>query len=192
MSTTNLFVELIVIGVGAITWLALLVLAVFGYKPVNLEFLASSTFFIPALAFTYLLGIVTDRFADTFFERSWLSKTRRELFPDRTEYHNARTEILLSSPALSDLIEYSRSRMRICRGWSFNAFLSMIALNIFVWTRGISETWGLQLELFGTFAFLALSYACWYAWSRISRTELLKIKEQHSYLQTRSRSSQSS
>ncbi len=46
MSTTSLFVELIVVGVGAAIWLALLTLALFGYEWVQVP--ADKALSIPA------------------------------------------------------------------------------------------------------------------------------------------------
>ena len=60
MSTTSLFVELIVVGVGAAIWLTLLTLALFGYGWVQVpaDKALSIPAAIPILAVVYVLGIV--------------------------------------------------------------------------------------------------------------------------------------
>jgi hypothetical protein len=62
MSTTNLFVELLVIGVGCAGWLTLLAVAALGYASTLVMCLLSTpAAAVPALALIYLLGIVLDR-----------------------------------------------------------------------------------------------------------------------------------
>ena len=69
MSTTNLFVELIVIGIGAAIWVVLAALAVFGYSWVPLDQVFSTFAAAPFLGVVYVLGIILDRVADAVFER---------------------------------------------------------------------------------------------------------------------------
>ncbi|NJN21306.1 MAG: hypothetical protein HC812_09070 [Leptolyngbya sp. RL_3_1] len=70
MSTTDLFVELLIIGVGAAIGLFLLVLTVFGYGWLAWDGLLSLPALLPILAIVYVLGIVVDRFSDRLFEKS--------------------------------------------------------------------------------------------------------------------------
>jgi hypothetical protein len=65
MSTTTLFVELVVVGVGALAWVCLLLMAGLGHEWVPVDKLFSPSATVPVLALVYLLGIVTDRVADT-------------------------------------------------------------------------------------------------------------------------------
>src|SRR5215210_8108672 len=132
MGTTNLFVELVVIGVGAMAWLCLLILTVFGWTWIPLEKLFSTTALLPLVSLIYLLGIVSDRIADSIFERFWVERLQLTRFANTNEYHVARRQILTGSERLSDLLEYGRSRMRICRGWTLNSVLIAIALNLLV------------------------------------------------------------
>jgi len=68
MSTTNIFAELIVIGLGAFASLLLLIAAMLEVSRGVVAFLITSPVAaIPALAFVYLLGIVTDRISDWLF-----------------------------------------------------------------------------------------------------------------------------
>jgi len=54
MSTTNLFVELVVIGVGAMLWLILLTLALFGFQWFQIKVEILVALIIPLLSFIYL------------------------------------------------------------------------------------------------------------------------------------------
>jgi len=83
MNTTNLFVELIVIGVGAFIWLILLVLSVFGYAWIPIEHMLAPAVTIPMLAVIYVLGIISDRIADTVFDAIWSDDLLGSYFKDR-------------------------------------------------------------------------------------------------------------
>lgn len=71
MSTTDLFVELMVIGIGASIWLILFIFSIFGYEWVPVDRVASLFALIPVAAVVYVLGIIVDRIADTIFEKLW-------------------------------------------------------------------------------------------------------------------------
>ncbi|HVF86841.1 MAG TPA: hypothetical protein VM866_04595 [Pyrinomonadaceae bacterium] len=182
MSTTNLFVELIVIGVGALAWVVLLVLSVAGWQWVPIEKVFSTGALVPLLSIVYVLGIVSDRIADSVFESLWNDKLRRKRFPDVDDYHAARRHILTRSERLSDLLEYGRSRLRICRGWTLNSMLIATSLNVFLWTRLPDSSLTPSLSLFGTIAFLTFAAASWYTWRKLTATEYRKVQEQAAYL----------
>ena len=64
MTTTTLFVELVVIGLHSILWIGLLVLTFAGYQNPAWEKLLTLNLAVPALGVTYVLGIVIDRLCD--------------------------------------------------------------------------------------------------------------------------------
>jgi hypothetical protein len=185
MNTTNLFVELVVIGVGVFIWLALLVFAFFGvsWMQVNNSLLISSA--LPALAFIYVLGIVWDRFCDTVFDRFWGKAIRDQSFDNVGEYYNDRRNIMLNSQPLSDLLEYGRSRLRICRGWAINAIMTGLCFNLFVWRQLGEHARALELAFFGGLGCALLAIGCWLAWRNLTRVEYRKIKDQSVYLSMR-------
>jgi len=182
MSTTNLFVELIVIGVGAVTWLLLFVFSLFGYAWVPTEYVLSAIAAIPALAVVYVLGIISDRLADALFGLIWSDDLINPYFKDRKEYYNARRIILTRSERLSDLLEYGRSRLRICRGWAFNSILISIGLNFFIWTNFSGSSFTLTVSVFGTIFLLLIALGAWFAWRNLTQNEYRKIKEQAAFI----------
>ena len=181
MGTTNLFVELVVIGVGAMTWLCLLVVAVFGWKWIPIDKVFSTVALVPLLSLIYLLGIISDRIADSIFERLWVTRLRQRCFESTKEYHLARRQILTGSERLSDLLEYGRSRMRICRGWTLNSILIAITLNLCVWIQ-LQPSHARSLSIFGTIASLSFAVGAWDTWRKLSVTEYRKVKEQAAFL----------
>jgi len=178
MSTTNLFVELMVIGVGAFIWLAMFTFSVFGYSWVPIDRLLSPSAAVPILAVIYVLGIISDRIADEVFQWVWSDDLRGSYFQDRREYYNARRLILTRSERLSDLLEYGRSRLRICRGWAFNSILIAISLNTFLWTNLNDEPSIWSFSIFGSVSLLVFALAAWFAWKKLVQNEYRKIKEQ--------------
>ena len=182
MNTTNLFVELIVIGIGAFIWIALLIFAVFGYAWVPIDKVFSSTLTIPFLTAIYVLGIISDRIADVIFEWLWSDDLRETYFSNRLDYYNARRVILLHSERLSDLMEYGRSRLRICRGWAFHLVLIAPSLNIFLLSQELQKGMMLKLAVLGTIFSLVLAFGAWFSWKRLALSEYRKAKEQSEFL----------
>lgn len=182
MNTTNLFVELIVIGIGALTWTLLVLLTALGFDWLPIDRAFSIEALVPVLSIVYVLGIITDRVADAIFDRWWSDDLRSEHFGERQEYYRARRQILTSSERLSDLLEYGRSRLRIARGWTLNAILIAMGLNLFVWTRLRQSQMAARLSVVGTLFLLTLAAGAWYAWQSISLAEYRKIKEQSEHV----------
>ena len=106
MSTTDLFVELIVIGIGAALWLSLLVFTVFGTNWVSAEAMSSLLALIPLAATVYVLGIVVDRIADIVFNWLWDQRMRRKVYDDEETYFDDRRLIYTHSERMADLLEY--------------------------------------------------------------------------------------
>lgn len=182
MSTTNLFVELIVIGVGASIWLILFTFSMFGYAWVPIDRLLSSSAAVSILAVIYVLGIISDRIADAVFEWVWSDDLRGSYFQDRREYYDARRLILTRSERLSDLLEYGRSRLRICRGWAFNSILVAVSLNTFLWMYLSDKSFAWSISIFGSISLLVFALAAWFAWRKLAQNEYRKIKEQAEFI----------
>lgn len=176
MNTTSLFVELLIIGVAAFIWAALLILTLFGYEWIQEDRLFSMLTILPGITIIYVLGIVTDRAADAFFE-TWFQGEERDM-----EYYKSRQIVFTRSDRLSDILEYGRSRLRICRGWAFNSVFIFITLNSFVWIRLQADTPRNAISLFGSVAIILLAYACWLAWKKLDRAEFQRSKANAEFL----------
>src|SRR3569623_682939 len=174
MSTTNLCVELVVIGVGAATWLLLSILAIFGWKWLPASEVLGAASLIPTLSLIYLLGILTDRLADLIFERLWVKELRKHHFVDAAAYHRARMLILTESERLAELLEYGRSRLRICRGWAMNAVLIAVALNWFVWAKLDGVAGQGMMSAVGSVVFVGIAGLAYFSWQSLADTEYRK------------------
>ncbi len=180
MTTTNLLVELVVIGTGAAFWVMFAVLSVFGYRWIVFDRfvdLLSAPMLIPALSVVYILGIVVDRLADGLFHR-WDEAVRRSVFETPQEYQKAKAQLYIKSDALTELFEYSRSRIRVCRGWTINAVLIACFLNLFVWLRLPPSEVRLKLSLFGTVSMVFVLAGTLSTWYGLVRNEYRRVPEQ--------------
>jgi hypothetical protein len=182
MSTTNLFVELLVTGFGALIWMSLTVISFFGWEWIPLSTVLSAEGIAPIFAITYLLGIVTDRVSDVLFEHFFTRSLREKHFPNSHDYHEARLTVITKSDRLAALHEYARSRLRICRGWTLNFCFIAISTNVFIWSQRQSLTSPLLLSVFITLFCVFLTVGCWFTWSRLTATEYIRLKDQCKFL----------
>jgi hypothetical protein len=182
MKTTDLFVELVVIGIGAASWLTLLVLTIFGWQWIDLTSMVAAVSAIPALSLIYVLGIVFDRIADTIFERIWGKNLRSEFFESTAEYYESRRVILTRAERLSLLLEYGRSRLRICRGWAVNSIFLLIASQLFIWVRLSQSDMILSIAAWTAAFFVLMTVATHFAWRKLTLAEYRKVHEQAGFL----------
>lgn len=182
MNTTSLFVELIVIGIGAGFWIALLVFAIFGYSWIPDNNMFSLISAIPFLATVYVLGIVSDRLIDKFFDKLWGTDLRVQYFEGPIEYFKARRIVITSSDRMADIIEYSRSRLRICRGWAVHSILIAVAIPVFAYAQFTDEM-ALKISIAGCTIFCILAVSSFIAWKYLTKMQYLKIKEQAEFLE---------
>jgi hypothetical protein len=74
---------------------------------------------------------------------------------------------------MAALLEYGRSRMRICRGWALNSLVAVIPVNL-LFSR--QERPYLRGWIFLNVALLLLAFLCWYCWRRLADTEYRKLR----------------
>lgn len=181
MSTTTLFAELLVTGIGALIWMVLVVLCF--VKGGELSPLAKPSWVaVPLVAIAYVLGIVTDRLADKV--SNWFGEDRvlNDCFPDRSAYFHAHSEIFAHSPGLAAILQYSRSRLRICRGWAFNCPLIALASLAYIYAHRDTIESDYLVAVGVTAALGVVTLTLWYSWRRIARSEFMKVKMQADYL----------
>ena len=141
MSTTLLFVELLIAGIQVLVWSLILILTIFGYEWVlslpmqnwrDWQLLVSAVL----LAFVYVFGILFDRLADLIFSK-WERPLAYKIFPEKAPETFAviRFQIAKENDYLSNQLEYTRSRMRIARASALNFAITTILAVLFVKTR---------------------------------------------------------
>jgi 8-oxo-dGTP pyrophosphatase MutT (NUDIX family) len=160
LPTTAAVLEILIVGVEALAWVALLVLA-----------LTPSTFHIGALAasesltvavfglFAYALGVVADRVADTAYkavrDREPIDQVlvkARIAKPPASRLLPPNSIMRLRAMSLEDgrakFLEYQRSRIRIARATAFNLAVALIAVPWYLRARhvvGVSAVIGIEM-----------------------------------------------
>ncbi|QIK04709.1 hypothetical protein G7Z12_37720 [Streptomyces sp. ID38640] len=171
-----MFIEVLVVGIGFLTGLAVLAAAIAGSETASrMAHAADSTAAAgAALAGAYALGILLDRTADTV-----LSPVRRRLrnasFASDSAYAQARLS-LAAQPALAARADYARSRMRICRGWLLNSALLTTATDLAL-LRYHTDQHALLIGLTTSFGLL-ITLGFYLAWRAITATSYRKLAEQ--------------
>jgi hypothetical protein len=171
-----MFVEVLVVGIGFVTGLALLAAAAAGPETTTraAPVVGSTPVAGAALAAAYALGILIDRAADKA-----LAPVRRRLrqasFPTDSAYAQARLT-LVEQPTLVVLADYARSRMRICRGWILNTALLTLAGDLALMRYHVEHR-PLLLTL-TTALGLALTAGFYLSWHTITATGYRKLAQQ--------------
>lgn len=184
MKTTDLFVELVVIGVGVAAWLTFIILGIFGWEWIKLNNTIVLITAVPALSVVYVLGIIFDRVSDEIFHKCWGDRLRAKVFKTQKEYFDARRIILTRSERLSDLLEYGRSRLRICRGWAVNCILILLSVVFFVWKQLPGGADRIIISISSVVLLALMSFGAWFAWRKLTLNEYRKVKEQAGFLKS--------
>ncbi|MET8223049.1 hypothetical protein [Streptomyces sp. NPDC005301] len=183
-AATAMFVEVLVIGIGALTAIVLLLIALIG--PTATAKLApvagSSAATGVALAAAYALGILIDRAADTVLT-PYRRRLRTRFFSSSSDYAKARLR-LTDFPVLAARADYARSRMRICRGWLLNSLALIVTADLAMLRYSFDHR---LLTLCTTSGFGVLSaYGFYRAWRALTVTGYRKLAEQTATLPTTS------
>jgi hypothetical protein len=182
MNTTSLFVELIVIGVGAVIWLFLCVFSLVPFPAIDPSNFSTLVSLAPVLSIAYVLGIIVDRISDALFEKVFIQKIHSRYYGSKDEYKNDRRFVYLHGGSLVDLLEYGRSRLRICRGWFLNSILILVMMNLFLNSRIQDFDFRMRLSLLGNTLCLLLIASSYFAWYQLCMNDVRKVKEQSRFL----------
>lgn len=128
MSTTAIFAEILIIGLQATVWIALLVLSFLPKGSINPGALdgweALTTVFVLAAAYT--LGIVVDRIADSAYGRLrkiWDKEEKGKRKKNLPDVSIMRLRVMEKEDGKARFIDYQRSRLRVARATVLNVAL---------------------------------------------------------------------
>ncbi|WP_136100679.1 hypothetical protein [Streptomyces sp. S816] len=176
IAATSMFVEVLVIGIGALAAITGFVSAAAGYSNMQkvAPLLASTPASGAALAFSYALGVAIDRAAD-YLLTSHRRRIRDRHFSSNAAYGLARRAVA-ESPHITAMADYARSRMRVCRGWILNSLLLSLSSILLVSRFPFQDRASLiaivvTLGGLSTFGFYA-------AWMNITGTSYRKLSQQ--------------
>ncbi len=199
MNTTNLFVEVLVIGTGAAVYIILILMAFLGCQPfvdllahikdMNLGEMSLLVSSIPAFSVIYVLGIITDRVADTIFYRLWGKRLKAKHFGstnscseglEKDLLFTSRHTIYTEAEYLAAKLEYGRSRLRVCRGWTLNFVLIGMSMLLFLGMQFPDKV--LKLGAVSTVVFMVLAALTKWTWYQLVETEYVQVKKQAAFL----------
>ena len=126
MKTTELFAEILIIGIGAALWMALLWVSMYPQLEETLLGLSLISI-LPSMAIVYVLGIMTDKLAEIFFKRFFYRKYQGMSEQEVLDWKNRRDEILSNNEYVQTLHLSNQSRKKILRGWTLNFFFQALA-----------------------------------------------------------------
>ncbi|ASB47738.1 hypothetical protein [Alkalitalea saponilacus] len=194
MTTTQIFIELLITGIGGVTWIIAFICAFCGLDLENIIFKDfSSSSLILLAVFAYVLGIMIDRLGYHFFigfEEKKISK----VFPNDNKYPNEKdfgkkrdiiypkpmiTYIISCSSNLEEQIVYNRTRLRLCRSWIINFFFLFFSFLTYYLMMQTTAPYFLYVFHF-SFLFFVLSL---WIWNRLSEDYYKNIKSSFDILQ---------
>ncbi|MFF8313206.1 hypothetical protein [Streptomyces lydicus] len=175
-AATAMFVEVLVIGIGALTAAVLLLVALIGpATTAKLSPIAGSSAATgAALAGAYALGILIDRAADAALTPH-RRRLRTRFFASNAAYAQARLR-LADVPALAARADYARSRMRICRGWTFNTLTLTLTADLAILRYSFAHRPLILCTI--TALGLATTFGFYRSWRALTETSYRKLAEQ--------------
>ena len=178
MTTTNVFAELLIIGIETLGWIALLILSLFGYAWIDFSIFNNLVIAIPLAAAAYVLGIMMDRVSDVLLAGAD-HKIRKNVLGERVaqSFPQLRIYILAKSPFLSTDLDYLRSRLRIMRSSIVNFGLLAITAAAFILSRApVSVNTKFSAAATAFLAGVIFASLSFYAWRASSITYYLRLQ----------------
>lgn len=173
MSTSALFVELLIIGFEALTWIGLLISSLLGPSwtvQVEAAFDKASILSTAVIfGIAYVMGIIVDEVSEAVTE-TW---TTRVLSPlretDSPELWDMQTYVFAHAKEGIPQLAYMRSRVRILRASIINMPIICTSALIFIWTRlAATNTWRANLTIATCLVGLMLTGLVLYTYRRLT------------------------
>jgi hypothetical protein len=157
MSTTSVFIELLIAGIQASVWVALLIVGLAGYTWLLSVVQELKKWVGPVtvvlFALWYTLGIMVDQLAIAWFALlgsekflQGLAKILQRLLQGKKIKRELKQSIMLRARVLARadeavvFLKYIRSRMRIMRATVFNATMTTVSATVLLLVRGRALT----------------------------------------------------
>lgn len=187
MNTTNYILELFIAGVSTVIWLALLSLAMWAESILTFyRFLGETDKLLIAFLtapIIYVFGVIVDRLVDSLFDIYNNKSLREKYFSSEEEYRIARSKVYLKSESLTNLFEYGRVRIRICRNWIFNGSLILLSgLTFIINLNEVTSTSLIKIAVFFGVIMLGSIGSAFIAWRDLNIKEFNFLKIQSEIL----------
>ena len=191
MSTTQVFVELLITGFGGLIWIILFVCELCGFNISAVLFGDYPTILIfPISGIAYIIGILVDRIGYQIFIKHEKKHIPGVFQQDNEKVGYPMTEgeiyvelmiayIMQNSEQLKAQIDYNRTRLRLCRSWILNFGLIFLSLVLPAVASG-----GVDQRLFVVFSILSLllGVASFTIWKKLAKDYYVNIKTSYDVL----------
>lgn len=183
MSTTSLFIEIVIIGYMGCAWLAVIFGITFGLPNTRLllDVMAKAQIPITVIltAFAYFFGILIDRLADSVLD-GWDERIRKKIQSGNEPPVTTMQSILfVKSPESVQRFNYQQNRLRVVRAAILNLGILLLVSLIYVFIRVPSNQIGVSLlslliVIGGLWlaSFFAYNRITWSYWGRTRREYL--------------------
>ncbi len=177
MNVSILFIELMIIGFQTLIWITLLIfLQVSGsLNALIFKCMGLTSFSLIIIGTCYTLGVFSDRLADLLFAK-WNEKLKNIIIQNPSpNIGTMRYLIGKNDSNLNVFLDYTRSRIRICRASAFNIPLIMLSLILYLVIKHkytITDSMIYTILLLGS----GLSFISIYTWKNLTIRHLNLIK----------------
>lgn len=189
MSTTQLFVELLITGFGGLVWLVIFICSICGINMEQVFNYNYSTFFIiPVSGFAYVLGILIDRLGYQLFIK-YEKRNIPIVFENSADYPKDKTGITYAEPIITYIMHkskhlenqmmYNRTRLRLSRSWILNFFFIAIALFCYYLTQ---DNGNCEIFIVLSVLTLVLCIYAFFIWKTLARDYFKNIKTSYDLL----------
>jgi len=168
MKTTELIAEILVIGIGAALWMVLFWVSMYPELESTLTTLSFITV-LPSMAIVYVLGILTDKFAEIMFKRFVSDKYSGMSKEEVSDWKNRRDQVLSNNEYAQTLHLSNQSRMKILRGWTFNFF--GLAFSSVMYLFRDCDACGIKTNANISFLLVMFAGFCIYLWRHMEKKQ---------------------
>ena len=180
MKTTAIFAELLIVGLQAIVWLIFAGLVFFEVSAFDAalfdelkSWAALITIFV--LSFSYVIGIIIDRVADSLFNHVDRRLRNKYLIKSKQPVAVMRLYIMSKNEGVSDFLDYVRSRLRLARSTVLNVILIIFFVALWYFTSSKFESNSIIVFLF--LSGIPLLVLTIFTWFRISKTYYKRLTQ---------------
>lgn len=126
METTQLYVELIIIGIEGFIWMCAFLVDIIGYEAASIlaYILGNFSASLLLVGIVYIIGILIDRFADIVFQK------KENTIRNKSGIHAKNSALVWKKYDAVRYAEFSRTRVKILRASVLN--LPLISIS-FIW-----------------------------------------------------------
>jgi hypothetical protein len=181
MTTTAIFAELLVIGLLTVSWLGLILAAKWGIPPLDPLKGWEAPATVGVLALAYLLGIATDRIADSITD-GWdhaIADRVRHAETAGIDPEEMRLRLMAAPPPAIQFLDYARSRRRLARAAALDGTITAVVSAVLLF--GQSNGWPIRVNSTVLVAVLSISVVVGagtaFAWWRIGRMYFERLSQ---------------